>query len=116
MQDAGLREDQIQQVRGFADQDLRVPAKPEDASNRRVSIIIKYDTQVESKPLPAVPDAKAGNAGKPDAAKTEEPAKPEPAKPQPAKPEQAKSAEAVTPPPPAAKPSPMPQAPKPTTK
>ena len=38
----GLRPDQVTQVRGFADQRLRVPAQPEDASNRRVSIIVGY--------------------------------------------------------------------------
>jgi chemotaxis protein MotB len=42
MQESGLKPDQIAEIRGFADQQLRLPDKPEDASNRRISIIIKY--------------------------------------------------------------------------
>jgi len=42
MQQAGLRDDQVSQVRGFADQRLRSPNDPLDPSNRRVSIIVQY--------------------------------------------------------------------------
>lgn len=42
MQGAGLRPDQVSQVRGFADQRLRSPNDPMDASNRRISIIVQY--------------------------------------------------------------------------
>ncbi len=42
MQDEGLRTDQVSQVRGFAAQDLRDPANPDDASNRRISVIVQY--------------------------------------------------------------------------
>ena len=42
MQDNGLRPNQVLQVRGYADQQLRDPAHPEDASNRRVSVIVLY--------------------------------------------------------------------------
>jgi chemotaxis protein MotB len=42
MQDSGLRSDQVAQVRGFADQRLRTPKDPLEASNRRVSIIVQY--------------------------------------------------------------------------
>lgn len=42
MDGRGLRADQIQQVRGFAERQLRNPARPEDPSNRRISIIVKY--------------------------------------------------------------------------
>jgi len=45
MQLHGVREDQVTQVRGFADQSLREPTKPEDASNRRVTLIIQYQKQ-----------------------------------------------------------------------
>jgi chemotaxis protein MotB len=38
----GTRDHQIVQVRGFADQILRVKNKPEDPSNRRVSVIVRY--------------------------------------------------------------------------
>jgi chemotaxis protein MotB len=42
MQEAGLRNDQVSQVRGFADQRLRNPNDPMEASNRRISIIVQY--------------------------------------------------------------------------
>ena len=42
MQANGMREDQVTQVRGFADQSLRNKNDPEDASNRRVTLIIQY--------------------------------------------------------------------------
>jgi chemotaxis protein MotB len=42
MQEAGLKADQITQVRGFAAQSLRNPENPEDPSNRRISVIIQY--------------------------------------------------------------------------
>jgi len=42
MQRNGLREDQVVQVRGYADQKLRKPDAPEDPSNRRISVIVQY--------------------------------------------------------------------------
>jgi chemotaxis protein MotB len=42
MENSGLRPNQVVQVRGFADQDLRKPLQPQDASNRRVTLIIQY--------------------------------------------------------------------------
>jgi chemotaxis protein MotB len=42
MQSDGLRPNQISQVRGYADQRLRVPANPLDPSNRRISLIVQY--------------------------------------------------------------------------
>jgi chemotaxis protein MotB len=45
MQQAGLRADQVSQVRGFADQRLRNTKDPLDASNRRISIIVQYVAQ-----------------------------------------------------------------------
>lgn len=41
MQESGVRSDQVTQVRGYADQLLRVQGNPFDASNRRVSILAK---------------------------------------------------------------------------
>lgn len=41
MQQDGVRADQVTQVRGYADQLLRVKASPYDPSNRRVSILVK---------------------------------------------------------------------------
>jgi chemotaxis protein MotB len=42
MQQNGVRVDQVVQVRGYADQKLRKPHSPEDASNRRISVIVQY--------------------------------------------------------------------------
>jgi chemotaxis protein MotB len=42
MQGSGLRPGQVVQVRGYADQNLRKPLQPQDASNRRVTLIVQY--------------------------------------------------------------------------
>ena len=42
MQAAGLNPNQISQVRGYADQKLRVPGSPLEPSNRRISLIVQY--------------------------------------------------------------------------
>lgn len=42
MQENGLKPNQVAEIRGFADQQLRLPDKPQDPSNRRISIIIRY--------------------------------------------------------------------------
>ncbi len=52
MQTAGLHKDQVSQVRGYADQKLRVPANPMDPSNRRISLIVQYLTE-EAPPVAA---------------------------------------------------------------
>jgi chemotaxis protein MotB len=39
----GVRSDQVTQVRGYADQLLRVKSNPYDPSNRRISILVKND-------------------------------------------------------------------------
>ena len=41
IQQNGIREDQITQVRGFADQMLLKPDAPDDPSNRRISLIVQ---------------------------------------------------------------------------
>jgi chemotaxis protein MotB len=41
MQQSGVRDDQVTQVRGYADQMLRVKSNPYDPSNRRISILVK---------------------------------------------------------------------------
>jgi chemotaxis protein MotB len=91
MQEHGMRDDQVAQVRGFADQSLRNPANPNDASNRRITLIIQYQkaTAADMKPPEAVKpgeagkpgDAKAATDGKapPGGAKPEAAAKPSPA-------------------------------------
>ncbi len=59
MQFEGLRNDQVSQVRGYADQKLRKPDAPFDPSNRRISVIVHY---VEKPPNVDV----APERGKPD--------------------------------------------------
>src|SRR5215467_5257389 len=42
MESRGIRPEQVAQVRGYADRQLRNPQTPESASNRRVSVIVQY--------------------------------------------------------------------------
>jgi chemotaxis protein MotB len=58
MQNAGLRPDQVKQVRGFADQSLMTKDDPGAANNRRVSIIVQY-----GKPKPKPEGEKKEEAG-----------------------------------------------------
>ena len=41
MQANGVRADQVSQVRGYADQQVRRPDAPEDPSNRRITLIVQ---------------------------------------------------------------------------
>jgi chemotaxis protein MotB len=45
LQEDGVRANQVTQVRGYADQMLRVKNNPTDPSNRRVSILVKNDNE-----------------------------------------------------------------------
>ncbi len=86
MQSNGLRPDQVVQVRGYADQSLRKPLQPQDASNRRITLIIQYVVKPEQ-PLPftsngSLPLAKELNAAPAPAARE---AAPTPKKPEPGK-------------------------------
>lgn len=73
LQQSGVRKDQVTQVRGYADQMLRVKNNPYDPSNRRISMLVK--------------NADSAMMGKMKGVQTAEPTA-EPAKPaaQPAKP------------------------------
>ncbi len=46
LQQNGVRSDQVTQVRGYADQLLRVKNNPYDPSNRRISLLVKNDNGV----------------------------------------------------------------------
>jgi chemotaxis protein MotB len=70
MEANGLRPNQITQIRGYADQRLRNPKDPEDASNRRISLIVQYIPKEEEDDDP--PKTPAGKPG----AKAAPPAKP----------------------------------------
>jgi chemotaxis protein MotB len=53
MEGKGVRGEQVGQVRGFAERNLRHPEEPDAASNRRVSVIVQYLTappEEEKKP------------------------------------------------------------------
>jgi chemotaxis protein MotB len=52
MQENGLREDQVAQVRGYADQQLRKPDHPEDPGNRRITLIVEYVSKPDDTPTP----------------------------------------------------------------
>jgi chemotaxis protein MotB len=103
LQQDGVRQDQVTQVRGYADMMLRVKDNPYDPSNRRISILVKNE---EGAPVPEIkqgevvgdgagaasPASPAGNgnagvkpdAGKPAAAAPTPQAAPAPAAAQPA--------------------------------
>ncbi len=83
MQSAGLAASQVKQVRGFADQQLRKPEAPTDASNRRVTIIVQFANQAPGKaPMPgeqkpaAEPQKPEQNQHQPEPKSQPEPQKP----------------------------------------
>ena len=103
LQDHGVRSDQVTQVRGYADQLLRVKSNPEDPSNRRISILVKNS---DGPPVPELAGAKAvdrpldkpATAALPAAPKTAPPTAPQTT-------QQAKAPPAATAAAPAAKPA-----------
>ncbi|MGB6696323.1 MAG: OmpA family protein, partial [Terracidiphilus sp.] len=85
LQQDGVRRDQVTQVRGYADQFLRVKSNPYDPSNRRISILVK--NQEGSSP-PQLAHAQvvsggtgAGGSAAPAAAPAPSAAQTQPAKP-----------------------------------
>ena len=81
MQANGVRADQVSQVRGYADQQLRRPADPEDPSNRRITLIVQYvtknvDDDDEKSDKKGDPAASSGNATKEAAGENKEMAVP----------------------------------------
>jgi chemotaxis protein MotB len=91
MQENGMRDDQVTQVRGFADQSPRDPDHPDDATNRRVTLVIQYQLAkgLAVGAQSSVPGETSQNAPKTEAPKTITPgsaiptAAPPPAKPSP---------------------------------
>ncbi len=108
LQQDGVRRDQVTQVRGFADQMLRVKSNPYDPSNRRITILVK--NQDNEAPAPQLkhaavvngdssaaapgtgvpstapkaqssPSTPPANSAKPAAPQAASPAKPSPAQP-----------------------------------
>ena len=63
MEANGLRDSQVVQVRGFADHQLRLAEDPNDASNWRITVIVKYiDAGDAGKAAPT--NTQPGEAGK----------------------------------------------------
>ena len=86
MQQNGIHQDQVTQVRGFADQILRKKEDPFDSSNRRISLIVLY---LVKKPVAEPEPAAESSAAKPASGEKKPPeptAKPAEAKPVEAKP------------------------------
>ncbi len=77
MQLNGVRPDQVTQVRGFADQRLRKPDAPLDPSNRRISLIVQYQSKKEGDQKPAPSESKSpgakANESKPSESKPPDP-------------------------------------------
>jgi len=69
MQQEGLAQDQVSQVRGFADQSLRKKDNPLDPSNRRITLIVQYivkDADEDSQKPASPAEHEKPSAGKPD--------------------------------------------------
>jgi chemotaxis protein MotB len=64
MQANGVRPEQVGQVRGFADRQLRHPEDPKGASNRRISVIVQYmppAAEDKGAPAPEKPSKKSAH-------------------------------------------------------
>jgi chemotaxis protein MotB len=72
----GVREEQISQVRGFADRQPRLPQHPEDPSNRRVSLIVQYQVVGDSEV--ALPTSVTSQNAEPPASQRGTPSGPAP--------------------------------------
>jgi chemotaxis protein MotB len=72
MEAAGIRREQVGQVRGFADRQLRHPDDPESASNRRVSVIVQYLSPPAPPPGEKKAEEKKGEEKKGEEKKGEE--------------------------------------------
>ena len=93
LQENGVGPTQISQVRGFADQRLRVKDKPLDASNRRISLIVQWEPGT---PEAAAQDAKQEVKHEPKEAEgSKKEAAPETKAAEPARPVEAHTAEAA---------------------
>jgi chemotaxis protein MotB len=64
MLENGLRDDQVAEVRGFADQSPRDKSDPADPSNRRITVLVKYLEKPEgaADPTPEVPSTGSAEA------------------------------------------------------
>ena len=107
LQEHGVRSNQVTQVRGYADQLLRVATNPTDPSNRRISILVRNSdeaipalsgTRVVNGAAPPVPQGEKAGEKSENTAENQ-------AAPKGAQPGAAEAAQSKTAPAPAAKPS-----------
>ena len=70
LQDDGVKPDQVAQVRGYADQSLRVPTDPLSASNRRISIVVQFLAAPEGSKGTEILNAAGDDAKEGEAAKS----------------------------------------------
>jgi chemotaxis protein MotB len=70
MQQNGLGLRQVSQVRGYSDQRLRTPKDPQNASNRRISVVVQYLEQPEKEDKAAGKPAKTEKSEKDGKAET----------------------------------------------
>ena len=76
MQSHGMRDDQVSQVRGFADQSPRDPSTPGAVSNRRITLIIQYQKATAADLVkPAGPGDRTPNRRPPPKAPDKKPEK-----------------------------------------
>ena len=82
MEANGLHPEQVAQVRGYADRQLRHPEDPEAASNRRISVIVQYMTPPAGAATEPASEKAEEKPGAPEkAVATKEPAPPKPGAP-----------------------------------
>ena len=74
MQANGIRDDQVIQVRGFADQRLRKPEAPLDPANRRISVIVQYLVKNNDDDQKSPPSSQGAGAETKQSAAVEKPA------------------------------------------
>lgn len=72
-----MRSDQITQVRGFADQDLQDKEHPQAASNRRISVIVRYQSPPPDAAEEKISELDSAGQGKKSEEKKAEDKKPE---------------------------------------
>lgn len=65
MQADGLHQGQVTEVRGFADERLRIVDRPSDASNRRISIVVQYAQQPSEPTTPVKSEHRPARAAPP---------------------------------------------------
>ena len=72
MMESGVKANQVGQVRGFADQQLRKPEDPENPTNRRISVLVQYLPQKHEDESKEKEEKAEGHGAEKPAAKKQE--------------------------------------------